>query len=60
LGADGVVVSALTVRVRSDQCHAHAAATDHFAEAVMTGTAVARIGGAKTGGPPPCLAVLHL
>ena len=60
LGADGVVVSALTLRVRSDRCHAHAAATDHFAEAVITGTAVARIGGAKTGGAPPCLAVLHL
>jgi uncharacterized protein YbjQ (UPF0145 family) len=60
LGADGVVVSALTLRLRSDRCHAHAAATDHFAEAVMTGTAVARIGGTKTGGPRPGLAVLYL
>ena len=60
LGADGVVVSALSLRVRSDRCHAHAAATDHFAEAVMTGTAVARIGGATTGGPPPRLAGKYL
>jgi hypothetical protein len=37
LGVDGVVVSALSLRARSDRCHAHAAATDHFAEAVMTG-----------------------
>jgi uncharacterized protein YbjQ (UPF0145 family) len=42
LGADGVVVSAMTLRVRSDPCHAHAAAADHFAEAVTTGSAIAR------------------
>ena len=45
LGADGVVVSAMTLRVRSDPCHAHAAATDHFAEAVTTGSAVTRFAG---------------
>lgn len=60
LGADGVVVSALSSRVRSDRCHARAAATDHFAEAVITGTAVARIGGSTAGVPPPCLAVRYL
>jgi uncharacterized protein YbjQ (UPF0145 family) len=60
LGADGVVVSALTLRVSSDRCHAHAAATDHFAEAVVTGSAVVRIGGARTSGPLPGLAVMHL
>jgi uncharacterized protein YbjQ (UPF0145 family) len=58
LGADGVVVSALTLRVSSDRCHAHAAATDHFAEAVIVGSAVARIGGAS--GPPTGVAVLPL
>jgi uncharacterized protein YbjQ (UPF0145 family) len=58
LGADGVVVSALALRVSSDRCHAHAAATDHFAEAVITGSAVARI--ASASGPPLGLAVLHL
>jgi uncharacterized protein YbjQ (UPF0145 family) len=57
-GADGVVVSTVMLRVSSDRCHAHAAATDHFAEAVITGSAVARIGGGSV--PPSGLAVLHL
>jgi uncharacterized protein YbjQ (UPF0145 family) len=61
LGADGVVASSLTLRVNSDRCHAQAAATDHFAEAVITGTAVARIAADRSeSGPPPGLAVLHL
>ena len=60
LGADGVVVSAMTLRVRSDPCHAHAAATDHFAEAVTTGSAVARFAGRTRTAPRPALAVLHL
>jgi uncharacterized protein YbjQ (UPF0145 family) len=60
LGADGVVVSAMTLRVRSDPCHAHAAATDHFAEAVTTGSAVARFAGRTRTAPRPTLAVLHL
>jgi uncharacterized protein YbjQ (UPF0145 family) len=58
LGADGVVVSDLAVRVTSDRCHAHAAATDHFVEAVIVGSAVARIGGAS--GPPTSVAVFPL
>jgi uncharacterized protein YbjQ (UPF0145 family) len=41
LGADGVVVSAMTLHVRSDECQAHPGRTDHFAEAFVTGTAVA-------------------
>ena len=60
LGADGVVVSAMTLRVRSDPCHAHAAAADHFAEAVTTGSAVARFAGRNKAAPPPGLAVMHL
>jgi uncharacterized protein YbjQ (UPF0145 family) len=60
LGADGVVVSGLAVRVSSDRCHAQAAATDHFAEAVVTGSAVARIAGRSESGAAPSLAVLHL
>jgi uncharacterized protein YbjQ (UPF0145 family) len=60
LGADGVVVSAMTLRVRSDPCHAHAAATDHFAEAVTIGSAVARFAGRSTTAPSPTLAVVHL
>lgn len=60
LGADGVVVSAMTLRVRSDPCHAHAAGADHFAEAVTTGSAVARFAGRNKTAPPPGLAVVHL
>jgi uncharacterized protein YbjQ (UPF0145 family) len=60
LGADGVVVSGLSLRVSSDRCQSHTAATDHFAEAVITGSAVTRIAGRSEGGPRPSLAVLHL
>jgi uncharacterized protein YbjQ (UPF0145 family) len=60
LGADGVVVSAMTLRVRSDACHAHLAGADHFAEAVITGTAVARFAGQRKAPRPPTLAVLPL
>ncbi len=45
LGADGVVVSAMALRVRSEACQAHPGGTDHFVEAVITGTAVARFAG---------------
>ena len=61
LGADGVVVSAVTLRVRSDACRAHPGGTDHFAEAVITGTAIARFADRHaTAAPPPSLAVLSL
>jgi uncharacterized protein YbjQ (UPF0145 family) len=60
LGAGGVVVSAMTVRVRSDPCHAHAAAADHFAEAVITGTALARFGRRDNPAWPPVSAVMRL
>ena len=42
LGAEGVVASAMTLHVRSGECHAHRIGADHFAEAVITGTALAR------------------
>jgi uncharacterized protein YbjQ (UPF0145 family) len=61
LGADGVVVSAVTLRVRSEACRAHPGGTDHFADAVITGTAVARFGDRRTTAVwPPSLAVLSL
>jgi uncharacterized protein YbjQ (UPF0145 family) len=60
LGADGVVVSAMTVHVRSDACQAHPGGTDHFAEAVITGTAVARFASPRKTAPLPSLAVLSL
>ena len=60
LGADGVVVSAMTLHVRSDECRAHPGRTDHFAEAVITGTAVARFARRRKAAPAPRLAVLSL
>ncbi len=59
VGADGVVVSAMTLRVRSDACRAHPGGTDHFAEAVTMGTSVARFASPRKGAPPG-LAVVHL
>jgi uncharacterized protein YbjQ (UPF0145 family) len=58
LGAEGVVVSAMTLRVRSDACHAHLAGADHFAEAVITGTAVARFAARDNTARPSSVAVL--
>jgi uncharacterized protein YbjQ (UPF0145 family) len=60
LGADGVVVSAMTLHVRSDPCRSHAAATDHFAEAVTTGSAVARLADQARAASPPSLAIMQL
>ena len=60
LGADGVVVSAMTVRVRSDACRAHPGGTDHFAEALTTGTAVARFADRYKPTSPASFAVLPL
>ena len=60
LGADGVVVSAMTLKVRSDLCRAHAAAADHCAEAVITGTALVRSGRRDSTALPPVPAVVRL
>jgi len=60
LGADGVVVSAMTLHVRSDACQAHPGGTDHFAQAVTTGTAVAQFADRRTTALPPGLVVLKL
>jgi len=51
VGADGVVVSAMTLRVRGDACRAHPGGTDYFAEAVTTGTAVARFASPRRAAP---------
>lgn len=58
VGADGVVASAMTLRVWSDACRAHPGGSDYFAEAIMTGTLVARF--ALRAAAPPGLAVIHL
>jgi uncharacterized protein YbjQ (UPF0145 family) len=59
VGADGVVVSEMTLRVRSDVCRAHPGGADHFAEAVITGASIARFGSPREAAPPG-LAVVHL
>jgi uncharacterized protein YbjQ (UPF0145 family) len=61
LGADGVVVSAMTLHVRTEECRARpGSGSDLFAEAVITGTAVTQFAGQRTPAPPPSLAVLPL
>ena len=60
LGAEGVVVSSMTLDVRSGECHAHRIGADHFAQAVITGTAVARFAGRRAAARAPSLAVLPL
>ncbi len=60
LHADGVIVAAMTLHVRSDECQAHPGGTDHFAEAVITGTAVARFADRRKAAGPPSLTVLPL
>lgn len=52
LGAAGVV--------RSSACRAHPGGTDHFAEAVITGTDMARFAGRLKKAPAPSLAILSL
>jgi uncharacterized protein YbjQ (UPF0145 family) len=58
-GADGVVVTTMTLRVRNDACRAHPGGTDYFAETVTTGTSVARFAGPRQAASPG-LAVMHL
>lgn len=60
LGADGAAVSAMTLNVRSDQCRAHPSGTDHFAEALVIGTAIARFADPHDAALAPSLAVLSL
>jgi uncharacterized protein YbjQ (UPF0145 family) len=60
LGADGVVVSAMTLHVRSDECRTHPGGADHLAEVVITGTAVARFADQRMAARPPSLTVLSL
>jgi Putative heavy-metal-binding len=58
LGADGVVVSGMAKRVRRFACRVHRGSTDHFAEVVITGTAIARFAASAGARAVPTLAVL--
>src|SRR5258707_7180160 len=60
VGADGVVISAMTLRVRGDACQAQPGGTDHFAESVITGSAIAGFWHDSGAAAAPSLAVLAL
>jgi uncharacterized protein YbjQ (UPF0145 family) len=60
LGADGIVVSAMKLRVRTHECRARPGGADHFAQAVITGTAVARFADQHKAARPAGRAVLAL
>lgn len=60
MGADGVVVSGMTSRVRGLACRVHRGSADHFAEVVITGTAIARFSSPDSAGPVPGRAVRSL
>jgi len=60
LGADGVVIAAMDMRVRERDCPVQVGRRDHIVEATLIGTAIARFSGAgqRQAGPP--LAVMSL
>jgi uncharacterized protein YbjQ (UPF0145 family) len=60
LGAEGVVIAAMQMRVRQRDCPAAAGRHDHIAEATLTGTAVARFSRARQRHDGPALAIMSL
>jgi uncharacterized protein YbjQ (UPF0145 family) len=60
LGADGVVITGMQMRVRERDCPATVGRRDHIVEVTLTGTAIARFSraGQRPGGP--ALAVISL
>jgi hypothetical protein len=59
IGADGVVVSSMDLRVHDRECPSPAGSRDHFAEVTVVGTAIAQFS-AGAGVPASALAVLSL
>jgi uncharacterized protein YbjQ (UPF0145 family) len=60
LGADGVVIAAIEMRVRERDCPVTVGRRDHIVEATLIGTAIARFSPA---GPPharPAMAIMSL
>jgi uncharacterized protein YbjQ (UPF0145 family) len=60
LGADGVVVAAMRMRVRERDCPVSVGRHDHIVEATLIGTAIARFSSAAGTAPGPALAVMSL
>jgi uncharacterized protein YbjQ (UPF0145 family) len=60
LGADGVVVTTVTTRVRERDCPAAEGRRDHIIEATVIGTAIARFHGRARSAERPSLAIMSL
>jgi len=60
LGADGVVIAAMEMRVRERDCPVQVGRRDHIVEATLIGTAITRFSGAGQRQPSPPLAVMSL
>jgi len=60
MGADGVVVSSLDLRVRDRDCPAVEHGRDHIAEVTIIGTATARFAASEAAARPGSLAILSL
>jgi uncharacterized protein YbjQ (UPF0145 family) len=60
LGADGVVIATMDMRVRQRDCPETPGRRDHIAEATLIGTAIARFARSGQRQDPPALAVMSL
>ena len=60
LGAEGVVIAAMQMRVRERDCPESAGRRDHIVEATLAGTAVARFAPARQPDSAPALAIMPL
>ena len=60
LGAEGVVIAAMQLRVRERDCPAQVGRRDHIAEATLIGTAIARFSPAGQPGAGQALAIMSL
>lgn len=60
LGADGVVIAAMRLRVRQRDCPVTVGRRDHIVEATLIGTAIAQHAGAGQHADGPALAVMSL
>jgi uncharacterized protein YbjQ (UPF0145 family) len=60
LGAEGVVIAAMQLRVRERDCPVQMGRRDHIVEATVIGTAIAGFSAAVPPGPGPALAIMSL
>lgn len=60
MGAEGVVIQRVDLRVHEHECQAQEGARDHVAEATIIGTAIVHFAKSKRGAERPSLAILSL